>query len=177
MVDRNLLRELDVSDVDAEEEFDMDELLGDSRGVEAGGIVPGRVIEIVGDQVVVDVGYKSEGLVPLNEWEDGEDPPKPGDEIEVLLEGMDDETGEVVLSRKKADRMRALGARHVSKHREGDVVSGKVTRKIKGGLLVDIGINAFLPASQVDIRRPSGHRRLPRPRGPLCHPLDRRGAA
>ena len=74
MVDRNLLRELDVTDVDAEEEFDMDELLGDSRGVEAGGIVPGRVIEIVGDQVVVDVGYKSEGLVPLNEWEDGEEP-------------------------------------------------------------------------------------------------------
>jgi small subunit ribosomal protein S1 len=152
MVDRNLLRELDVSDVDAEE-FDMDELLGDSRGVEAGGIVPGRVIEIVGDQVVVDVGYKSEGLVPLNEWEDGEDPPKPGDEIEVLLEGMDDDTGEVVLSRKKAHRMRAW-ERVVSKHREGDVVAGKVTRKIKGGLLVDIGINAFLPASQVDIRRP-----------------------
>ncbi len=131
----------------------MDDLLGDSRGVEAGGIVPGRVIEIVGDQVVVDVGYKSEGLVPLNEWEDGEEPPKPGDEIEVLLEGMDDDTGEVVLSRKKAHRMRAW-ERVVSKHREGDVVAGKVTRKIKGGLLVDIGINAFLPASQVDIRRP-----------------------
>ena len=57
--------------------------------------------------MVVDVGYKSEGLVPLNEWEDGEEPPKPGDEIEVLLEGMDDDTGEVVLSRKKAHRMRA----------------------------------------------------------------------
>ena len=79
MVDRNLLRELDVAEVDADEEqFDMGELLGDSRGVEAGGIVPGRVIEIVGDQVVVDVGYKSEGLVPLNEWEDGEAPPQPG---------------------------------------------------------------------------------------------------
>ena len=152
MVDRNLLRELDVPDVDGEE-FDMDLLLGDSMGVEAGGIVPGRVVEVVGDQVVVDVGYKSEGLVPLNEWEDNEPPPQAGDEIEVLLEGMDDETGEVVLSRKKAHRMRAW-ERVVSKHREGDVVSGKVTRKIKGGLLVDIGINAFLPASQVDIRRP-----------------------
>jgi small subunit ribosomal protein S1 len=152
MVDRNLLRELDVPDLDGEE-FDMDLLLGNSPGVEAGNIVPGRVIEIVGDQVVVDVGYKSEGLVPLNEWEDGEEAPKPGDEIEVLLEGMDDDTGEVVLSRKKAHRMRAW-ERVTSKHREGDVVSGKVTRKIKGGLLVDIGINAFLPASQVDIRRP-----------------------
>ncbi len=152
MVDRNLLRELDVQEVDGED-FDMGDLLGDSMGVEAGGIVPGRVVEIVGDQVVVDVGYKSEGLVPLNEWEDNEAPPQPGDEIEVLLEGMDDDTGEVVLSRKKAHRMRAW-ERVVSKHREGDVVTGKVTRKIKGGLLVDIGINAFLPASQVDIRRP-----------------------
>ncbi len=152
MVDRNLLRELDVPDLDGEE-FDMDLLLGDSPGVVAGGIVPGKVVEIVGDQVVVDVGYKSEGLVPLNEWDDGEPQPQPGDEIEVLLEGMDDDTGEVVLSRKKAHRMRAW-ERVVSVHREGDVVSGKVTRKIKGGLLVDIGINAFLPASQVDIRRP-----------------------
>ena len=130
-----------------------DSLLGDSPGVVAGGIVPGRVVEVVGDQVVVDVGYKSEGLVPLDEWEDNEPPPQPGDQIEVLLEGMDDETGEVVLSRKKAHRIRAW-ERVVSVHREGDVVSGKVTRKIKGGLLVDIGINAFLPASQVDIRRP-----------------------
>ena len=62
-----------------------------------GGIVSGKVIEIVGDQVVVDVGYKSEGLVPLNEWED-EPPPQPGDSVEVLLEGMEDETGEIVLS-------------------------------------------------------------------------------
>jgi small subunit ribosomal protein S1 len=152
MVDRILLRELDVPDADAEE-FDMDLLLGDRPGVEAGGIVPGKVIEVVGDQVVVDVGYKSEGLVPLNEWDPGEPPPQPGDEIEVLLEGMDDDTGEVVLSRKKAHRMRAW-ERVISVHRVGDVVTGKVTRKIKGGLLVDIGINAFLPASQVDIRRP-----------------------
>ena len=129
-------------------------LLSDRPGVVAGGIVPGTVVEIVGDQVVVDVGYKSEGLVPLDEWEEGEPPPKPGDAIEVLLEGMDDDTGEVVLSRKKAHRMRAW-ERIVSLHREGDVVTGKVTRKIKGGLLVDIGYNAFLPASQVDIRRPS----------------------
>ncbi|HEX8204310.1 MAG TPA: 30S ribosomal protein S1, partial [Isosphaeraceae bacterium] len=132
----------------------MDQLLGDRPGVAVGGIVAGKVIEVVGDQVVVDVGYKSEGLVPLAEWDPGEAPPQPGDEIEVLLEGMDDETGEVVLSRKKAHRMRAW-ERVISVHRVGDVVTGKVTRKIKGGLLVDIGINAFLPASQVDIRRPA----------------------
>ncbi|MHC5537815.1 30S ribosomal protein S1 [Singulisphaera rosea] len=152
MVDRNLLRELDVPDLEGEE-YDMSLLLGASPGVVAGGIVPGRVVEVIGDQVVVDVGYKSEGLVRLAEWGDEEAAPSPGDEVEVLLEGMDDETGEVVLSRYKARRIRAWD-RFTSQYHEGDVVTGKVTRKIKGGLLVDVGYSAFLPASQVDIRRP-----------------------
>ncbi len=161
MVDRNLLREFDVSDdemgdvltvTDGPDEFDR--YFEKSQNFDIGGIVSGTVIEIVGDQVIVDVGYKSEGLVPLNEWEDGEEPPKPGDAVEVLLEGMEDETGEIVLSRKKAHRMRQWEM-VISKYHEGDSVSGKVTRKIKGGLLVDIGVNVFLPASQVDIRRPS----------------------
>jgi small subunit ribosomal protein S1 len=159
MVDRNLLREFDVTDEEMAvfggdaESNDFDRFLGDGQSFEIGGIVTGRVIEIVGDQVVVDVGYKSEGLVALNEWED-EPPPQTGDEVEVLLEGMEDETGEIVLSRKKAHRMRAWEM-VISKYHEGDVVGGKVTRKIKGGLLVDIGVNVFLPASQVDIRRPN----------------------
>ncbi len=67
---------------------------------------------------------------------------------------MDDDTGEIVLSRRKAHRMRAW-ENVIAKHHEGDVVAGPVTKKIKGGLLVDIGVNVFLPASQVDIRRPS----------------------
>src|SRR5215469_14723794 len=160
MVDRNLLREFDVSEDDltalivGEDGSDsMDQFLGEGQSFEIGRIVSGKVVEVVGDQVVVDVGYKSEGLVPLNEWED-EPPPEPGDSVEVLLEGMEDETGEIVLSRKKAHRMRAWEM-VISKYHEGDVVKGKVTRKIKGGLLVDIGVNVFLPASQVDIRRPS----------------------
>jgi small subunit ribosomal protein S1 len=160
MVDRNLLREFDISDeeltavVAPEGDGDMDRFLGAGQNFEIGGIVSGKVIEIVGDQVVVDVGYKSEGLVSLNEWDEGEEPPKPGDAVEVLLEGMEDETGEIVLSRRKAHRMRAWEM-VISKYHEGDVVSGLVTKKIKGGLLVDIGVNVFLPASQVDIRRPS----------------------
>ena len=161
MVDRNLLREFDVSDdemgdliVAPGEADEFDRYFEKGQNFDIGGIVSGTVIEIVGDQVIVDVGYKSEGLVPLNEWEDGEDPPKPGDAVEVLLEGMEDETGEIVLSRKKAHRMRQWEM-VISKYHEGDSVSGKVTRKIKGGLLVDIGVNVFLPASQVDIRRPS----------------------
>lgn len=160
MVDRNLLREFDISDeeltavVAPDGDGDMDRFLGAGQNFEIGGIVSGKVIEIVGDQVVVDVGYKSEGLVSLNEWDEGEEPPKPGDGVEVLLEGMEDETGEIVLSRRKAHRMRAWEM-VISKYHEGDVVSGLVTKKIKGGLLVDIGVNVFLPASQVDIRRPS----------------------
>ena len=151
MVDRNLLRDLDIPDLDGDE-FDMGLLLGDSLGMIAGGIAPGKVVEVIGDQVVVDIGYKSEGLVPLSEWGEDEPLPSPGDEVEVLLEGMDDDTGEVVLSRHKARRVRAWD-RFTSEHREGDVVTGKVTRKIKGGLLVDVGYTAFLPASQIDIRR------------------------
>jgi len=160
MVDRNLLREFDVSEdeltamvVGEDGTNTLDHFLGAGQSFEIGRIVSGKVVEIVGDQVVVDVGYKSEGLVPLNEWED-EPPPVAGADVEVLLEGMEDETGEIVLSRKKAHRMRAWEM-VISRYHEGDVVKGRVTRKIKGGLLVDIGVNVFLPASQVDIRRPS----------------------
>jgi small subunit ribosomal protein S1 len=160
MVDRNLLREFDVSDdeltalVAGEDGTGtLEQVLGEGQSFEIGRIVSGRVVDVVGDQVVVDVGYKSEGLVPLNEWED-EPPPKVGETVEVLLEGMEDETGEIVLSRKKAHRMRAWEM-VITRYHEGDVIKGRVTRKIKGGLLVDIGVNVFLPASQVDIRRPS----------------------
>src|SRR6195256_5644702 len=161
MVDRNLLREFDISEDELAavvspggeaDEFDRF-FQEEGQNFDIGGIVSGKGIEIVGDQVAVYAGYKPEGLVSLNEWED-EPPPQPGDAVEVLLEGMEDETGEIVLSRKKAHRMRAWEM-VITKYHEGDVVKGKVTRKIKGGLLVDIGVNVFLPASQVDIRRPS----------------------
>ena len=163
MADRNLIREFDISDeelaavltINGESGGDeMERALGEGQSFEIGGIVTGKIIEIVGDQVVVDIGYKSEGLVAGNEWDEGEPTPKPGDTVEVLLEGMDDDTGEIVLSRRKAHRMRAWEM-VISKYHEGDEVAGLVTKKIKGGLLVDIGVNVFLPASQVDIRRPS----------------------
>ncbi len=160
MVDRNLLREFDVNDdeltavVTGEDGSNaLDQFLGEGQSFEIGRIVSGRVVEVVGDQVVVDVGYKSEGLVPL-ERVGRRAAARAGDDVEVLLEGMEDETGEIVLSRKKAHRMRAWEM-VISRYHEGDVVKGRVTRKIKGGLLVDIGVNVFLPASQVDIRRPS----------------------
>jgi small subunit ribosomal protein S1 len=114
-------------------------------------ILEGRVIGVSGDEVMVDVGYKSEGAVPRHEWEREE--PKVGDVVEVLLEAIEDDAGLVQLSKRKADRIRNW-ERVVARYDEGDIVTGIVMRKIKGGLLVDIGVPVFLPASQVDIRRP-----------------------
>jgi small subunit ribosomal protein S1 len=119
-----------------------------------GSILPGVVLRFEGDDVLVDVGYKSEGVVPAHEWDEGEPPPVPGQKIEVLLEEVEDSLGMILLSKRKATRIRSW-EQVISKHKEGDVVSGQVMRKIKGGLLVDIGVNVFLPASQVDIRRPA----------------------
>jgi small subunit ribosomal protein S1 len=118
---------------------------------EEGTIVPGKVVRVVGDEVAVDISFKSEGYLPLQEFGDGVEPKK-GDAIEVLLEEIDEDAGELILSKRKADRIRAW-ERIMENHEVGDVVVGRAMRKIKGGLLVDIGVPVFLPASQVDIRR------------------------
>ena len=122
------------------------------RDFDTGTILAGRVIQIVGDDVVVDVGYKSEGVVSLKEFP-ASDAIAVDDEIEVLLEAVEDDSGLIVLSKRKADRIRGW-ERVISEHKEDDSVTGRVMRKIKGGLLVDIGVPVFLPASQIDIRRP-----------------------
>jgi small subunit ribosomal protein S1 len=166
MVDRNLLREFNVDDdeleatfaaisTETEEAGGLDSLYDDSsRSFETGNILTGVVLRREGDDILLDVGCKSEGIVPYSEWEEGDADPEPGAKIEVLLEEFDDEQGVILLSRRKAKRIRDW-EKIISTHKEGDVVSGTVQRKIKGGLLVDIGVNVFLPASQVDIRRPA----------------------
>jgi len=115
-------------------------------------ILNGRVVRVTDNEVVLDVGLKSEGFLPLSEWDDpsGIDV---GDEVAVLVESLESDTGNVVLSKRKADRIRGW-ERVLADCQEGKRVSGKVLRKIKGGLLVDIGVPVFLPASQIDIRRP-----------------------
>lgn len=162
MVNRNLLRQFDVVDEDINQAFtdygtEADWLPPEQQVFESNKIVRGRVLSIIGDEVLVDVGYKSEGHVRTEEFHDeGTDQlilPKIGDEIEVLLETVEDEQGVVNLSYRKAKRQKEWEA-ILAKHKEGDVVKGLVQRKIKGGLLVNIGVNVFLPASQVDIRRP-----------------------
>jgi small subunit ribosomal protein S1 len=168
MVNRNLLRQYDLSEDELQTELasafnipEYDEnhfwLPAEEKEFDVNKIVEGRVLNIVGDEVWIDVGYKSEGVIPLEEWkDDGMDKPalpKVGDTVQVLLEAVEDESGAIVLSYRKAKRQKEWED-IISKHKEGDVVSGAVTRKIKGGLLVNIGVNVFLPASQVDIRRP-----------------------
>jgi small subunit ribosomal protein S1 len=113
-------------------------------------IVNGRVLNVHGGDVIVDIGYKSEGIIDVTEF-DGE-PPAVGDTIEVLLEAVEGDAGMLALSKRKADRIRGW-EQVIEKNQEGDNVVGRVVRKIKGGLLVDIGVPVFLPASQVSIRR------------------------
>ncbi len=128
----------------------LDESLG---GPEEGSVTKGRVIRISNDFAVVDIGYKSEGLVPLSEFRtaDGAATVEVGDEVEVLVERLEDEDGMVVLSKDKADKIRVWD--EISKAAEDDgVVEGKIVARIKGGLSVDIGVRAFLPGSQVALR-------------------------
>jgi small subunit ribosomal protein S1 len=116
-----------------------------------GQILKGTVVELTKDFVVVDVGLKSEGLVPVNEFSDAKELAL-GEAIEVLLDQMEGEDGQIVLSRDKARRQRQW--EHISTNcEEGSIVRGKVMRKVKGGLMVDIGMEAFLPGSQIDNKK------------------------
>jgi len=163
MVDRNIINKLGLTKegidqqvneifTDKENEF-LEEVLQkkvDSRL--PGAILKGTIVSLIGNDVVVEVGLKSEGVVDASEF-DSPDEISQGKEIEVLLEDTDSEGGLILLSKRKADRIRGWET-IVNTKKEGDVVTGKVIRRIKGGLLVDIGVPVFLPASQVDIRKP-----------------------
>ena len=166
MVDHNLIADigLDLNEADALIRTSLGDQIadGDMEGLMAGEIqqnlrrgkiLQGTIVGKAGDDAVVDVGLKSEGLVNKNEFENF-DALKMGDTVEVLLEELEDESGIIKLSKRKADRIRGW-ERILEDNHEGDIIEGRATRKIKGGLLVDIGVPVFLPASQVDIRRPS----------------------
>ena len=110
-----------------------------------GHVVKGRVTAVSAKEVIVDIGFKSEGIIPAHEF-DSLSSLKPGDEIEVLLEETENEHGRVVLSKRKAEKSQGWD-RVVEQVEEGATLEGKVTRKVKGGLMIDIGVEAFLPAS------------------------------
>jgi small subunit ribosomal protein S1 len=123
------------------------------KSIEEGDILRGTVMVVNEEYVTVDIGYKSEGQIQISEFKDkdGKVGVTVGDEIDVLLERKEDDNGLITLSKEKADKLKAW--RSVSKaFREGEIVDGTITSRIKGGLTVDIGISAFLPGSQVDIR-------------------------
>jgi small subunit ribosomal protein S1 len=122
------------------------------KEIEEGEIVRARVIRVTDNAVILDVGFKSEGSVPKDEFTDP-DELKSGDEVEVFLERLEDEEGRVVLSKKKADFLRVWD-KIKQAHEEDDEVPGILKRKIKGGVTVDLmGVEAFLPGSQIALRR------------------------
>jgi small subunit ribosomal protein S1 len=123
------------------------------RNIAEGEVVKGTVLKVTASEVVVDVGYKSEGIIAVSEFLDeaGEITVQAGDLVDVLLERTEDREGYVVLSREKAEKMKIWD--EVEKaYAERKVVIGRVIERIKGGLAVDIGVRAFLPGSQIDVR-------------------------
>lgn len=149
--DKDMFDENEMQDLEGEENFE--EMLKD---YEQGGfelkrndVVQGTIVQVTPDAVVVDVGYKSEGMIPLREFADekGNINVKVGDVYDVLFGGGESDSGLIVLSKEKADRQKIWNSLE-----EGAVVEGRILSRIKGGLSVDIGVNAFLPGSQVDLR-------------------------
>ncbi|GAB1341205.1 30S ribosomal protein S1 [Gemmatimonas sp.] len=125
---------------------------GTLASIEEGEIVKATVLEIRENLVVLDIGFKSEGTIPLEEFKDMPDL-KAGDEVEVLLEHLEDQEGSVVLSKKKADFMRVWERIRVA-YESDQPVEGTLVKKIKGGVVVDLmGVDAFLPGSQIALRR------------------------
>jgi small subunit ribosomal protein S1 len=118
-----------------------------------GDVVTGKVVEVQSDYVLVDINYKSEGLIPINEFRivDGVRQVKVGETVEVLIDRIENENGMIALSKDKADMLRAWN--DISKAAENEeIIEGTVIAKVKGGLSVDIGVKAFLPGSQIDLR-------------------------
>jgi small subunit ribosomal protein S1 len=137
----------------SQEEFlTLAKLYSDSfRDVKEGELIKGRVVRIQGDNVIVDVGFKSEGTIPKNEFIEGAEL-KVGQEIEVVLESVEDQEGNLVLSKQRADFLR-IWEKVIRAHDTGEIIQGKIVKRIKGGMVVDLlGMEAFLPGSQIDIR-------------------------
>jgi small subunit ribosomal protein S1 len=169
VVNLNLIRGLDSNEENWDSQVEaalngalMEESDWGGQEISSNQITEGKVVRIEKEKgvVIVDIGYKSEGVVPLNEWDEDGIAPNIGDVVKVLIEEAEDEiTGEEIrgminLSKKKAAKIEAWD-NMMKTVKENDVITGHVLRKVKGGLLVDIGVPAFLPASQVDVRRPN----------------------
>lgn len=123
------------------------------RNIQEGEVIRGRIVQITDDYIMVDIGYKSEGQIPVREFKDetGKVQAEISDEVDVLLELHDDEEGTIHLSKEKAAKIKVWD--DISRiYNDDGIIEGKVISKVKGGLAVDIGVQAFLPGSQVDLR-------------------------
>jgi small subunit ribosomal protein S1 len=142
------------SSAGANDQFeDMFEASIKERDFKVGDVVQGTVVEVQSDYVLVDINYKSEGLIPINEFRmvEGQRGVKPGEVVEVYIDRVENENGMVVLSKDKADMLRAWN--DISRAAENEeLIEGTIIAKVKGGLSVDIGVKAFLPGSQIDLR-------------------------
>jgi small subunit ribosomal protein S1 len=163
MVDRNIVNKLGLSNEDLDQQVEEMFTSEENEFLETvlqakvdsrlpGTIIKGKIVSQIGNDVIVEVGLKSEGAIDVSEF-DSPDEIEQGREIEVLLEDTEAEGGLILLNKRKADRIRGWET-IINTKKEGDIVNGRVIRRIKGGLLVDIGVPVFLPASQVDIRKP-----------------------
>lgn len=144
------------AEIGEEEEVpqDLNSLYEESfRNIAEGEVIKGKIIEIRGTDVLVDIGFKSEGIISLREF-GSRSQVKVGDEISVLLEATEDQEGRIVLSKWKADRLKNW-EKVTAAFEEGEVIEGTITQQIKGGFNVNIGVEAFLPTSQV-ASRPTG---------------------
>ncbi len=122
------------------------------EGIEEGKVVKGKILKITEKEVFVDVNFKSEGIIPLAEFKDVASY-KVGDEIEVFLEQVEDSEGQLILSKSRADFLRVWDRIYLA-YENQETVEGKILRRIKGGVVVDLfGVDAFLPGSQIDLRQ------------------------
>lgn len=136
-------------------EMTMEELLNEEKRVSRGQVVTGEIIQIGDDELVIDVGYKTEGVIPRSEFVDiaGELTVKLGDKVEVSVERMSDSNGRMKLSKRNVDRSR-VWQNLEEQHKAGSLVKGRVTKKVNGGFRVDLGVvEAFLPASQITLQK------------------------
>ena len=141
---------------EGEEEESLEKLLdlyGGIRKFAEGEVLTGKVLKITSTDVIVDIGYKSEGMIPIRQFEDssGQLTVAEGDTVDVFLEHAEDYEGHIVLSKEKAEKVK-IWEDVEQAYNDGAVIEGRVIERIKGGLSVDIGVRAFLPGSQVDVR-------------------------
>jgi small subunit ribosomal protein S1 len=139
-------------DYSAEEFAAFEKMYSNSfRDVKEGEVVKGKIVRIQGDNVILDLGFKSEGSIPKNDFHESEEI-KIGGEVEVVLESVEDQEGNLVLSKQRADFLR-IWSKVVNSFETGEIIQGKILKRIKGGMVVDLmGMEAFLPGSQIDIR-------------------------